>query len=156
MNGTTGVIRILHVDDPDFLDVTTSFLEREDDQFVVETATSVDDGVSVLEDTTVECVISDYEMPGRDGIEFLEAIRDDHPDLPFVLFTGKGSEEVASGAISAGVTDYLQKEGGASQYTVLANRVVNAVEQYRSKHALEASQKRLSLFIEQSPLGVIE
>ncbi|MFB6149445.1 MAG: PAS domain S-box protein, partial [Halobacteriales archaeon] len=54
-------------------------------------------------------------------------------DLPFLLFTGKGSEEVASDAITAGATDYLQKGSGTEQYELLANRVVNAVDQYRSK-----------------------
>jgi PAS domain S-box-containing protein len=152
----TEPIRVLHVDDnPDFADLTATFLEREDEQFTVETATSAAEGLDLLS-PDIDCIVSDYDMPGTNGIEFLEAVRESHPDRPFVLFTGKGSEEVASDAISAGVTDYLQKETGSDQYTVLANRIRNAVEQYRSKHALAASQKRLSLFIEQSPLGVIE
>ena len=149
-------IRVLHVDDePDFADLVTTALERENDRLVVETATGVDEGLDRLTDAT-DCVVSDYEMGGRTGIEFLEAARERYPDLPFILFTGKGSEEVASEAISAGVTDYLQKRSGLGQYAVLANRIVNAVEQYRSKRALENSQQRLSLFVEQSPLGVIE
>jgi PAS domain S-box-containing protein len=150
-------IRVLHVDDaPDFAAMVAEFLEREQDGFVVETATSVERGLDILARTQVDCVVSDYEMPARTGIEFLEAVRADYPDLPFVLYTGKGSEEIASEAISAGVTDYLQKEGGTSQYTVLANRVANAVEQYRSRRPLEASRKRPSLFVEQSSLGLIE
>ena len=149
-------IRLLHVDDdPDFVDLAATFLEREAERFTVETATSVADGLEVLEEG-FDGIVSDYDMPNTDGLEFLERVRETHPDLPFVLFTGQGSEEIASEAISAGVTDYLQKGGGTDQYTVLANRVRNAVEQYRSKRALEASQKRLSLFIEQSPLGVLE
>ncbi|MFW5938625.1 MAG: PAS domain S-box protein, partial [Halanaeroarchaeum sp.] len=56
---------------------------------------------------------------------------------PFILFTGKGSEDVASDAIAAGVTDYLQKERGSGQYTVLANRIENAVDQYRTTERAE-------------------
>jgi len=150
-------IHVLHVDDdPDVVAVTATFLEREDDRLAVETATGVAEARSRVAEGDLDCIVSDYDMPARTGIEFLLSVRADHPDLPFVLFTGKGSEEVASEAISAGVTDYLQKGTGTSQYAVLANRVTNAVEQYRSKRALEESQKRLSLFIEQSPLGVIE
>jgi PAS domain S-box-containing protein len=150
-------IRVLHVDDdPDIAALTATYLEREDDRFVVETATSADEGLARLAETAVDCIVSDYDMPGRNGIEFLEAVREAHPDLPFVLYTGKGGEEVASDAISAGVTDYLQKEAGTSQYAVLANRVANAVERHRSRSALESSQQRLSLFVEQSPLGVVE
>jgi PAS domain S-box-containing protein len=149
-------IRVLHVDDQaDFADLTATALEREDDRLSVEAMTSGDEVLERLTDG-IDCVVSDYDMPGRNGIEVLEAIRERYPDLPFILFTGKGSEEVASEAISAGVTDYLEKEGGLSQYTVLANRIRNAVDQYRSKRALEDSQRRLSLFVEQSPLGVVE
>jgi len=157
MRPTPDSIRVLHVDDdPDLADVAATFLEREDDRFDIEAATSASEGLDRLAVGDFDCVISDYEMPGRNGIEFLRAVRSEYPDLPFILYTGKGSEAVASDAISAGVTDYLQKESGTSQYAVLANRIGNAVEQYRAKHEVEASQKRLSLFFEQSPLGVIE
>ena len=150
-------IRVLHVDDdPEFAELAGEFLEREDERVDVETATSAAAGLDRLDAGGIDCVVSDYDMPGRNGIEFLAAVRERHGDLPFVLFTGKGSEEIASEAISAGVTDYLEKSSGTSQYTVLANRVANAVEQYRSRRELEASRERLSLFFEQSPLGVIE
>jgi PAS domain S-box-containing protein len=157
MSTGTDSITVLHVeDDPDFAELAGTFLEREDDRIAVETATRPEAGLEFLAANEVDCIVSDYDMPGTDGIEFLEAVRAEHPDLPFILYTGKGSEEVASDAISAGVTDYLQKETASSQYTVLANRVLNAVDQYRSKRALEASRRRLSLFFEESPLGVIE
>ncbi|MFT4947299.1 MAG: PAS domain S-box-containing protein, partial [Natronomonas sp.] len=150
-------IRVLHVDDePDLTDLTATLLQREDDRIVVDTATSASDGLSRLAEDTFDCVVSDYEMPGKNGIEFLEAVREEYPGLPFMLFTGRGSEEVASEAISAGVTDYLQKGRDTSQYTVLANRVSNAVEQYRAKREAAATRQRLSIFFEQSPLGAIE
>jgi len=126
-------IRVLHVDDDaDFAAVASEFLEREADSIVVETARSAGAGLERLDDD-IDCVVSDYEMPGRDGIEFLEAVRGDGDELPFILFTGKGSEEIASRAISAGVTDYLQKRHTADQYTLLANRIENAVERARSQ-----------------------
>jgi PAS domain S-box-containing protein len=68
-------------------------------------------------------------MPGMTGLEFLREVREEYHDLPFILFTGRGSEEVASDAISMGVTDYLQK-GGTEQYELLANRITNAVDRY--------------------------
>lgn len=149
-------IRVLHVeDDPHLAELTAEFLEQEDDRFSVRTATSPAEAHPLL-DSSLDCVVSDYTMPDSDGIEFLKTVRANHPDLPFILFTGKGSEEVASEAISAGVTDYLEKGEGTAQYTVLANRITNAVEQYRSKRALKDREKRLSLFFEESPLGVIE
>ncbi len=106
---------------------------------------------STIAGHTFDCVVSDYDMPERDGLDFLEALREDAPDLPFILFTGEGSEEVASDAISAGVTDYLQKEQGTGQYTVLANRIEHAVEERRAKTALEESERMLSTLISNLP-----
>ncbi len=127
-------ISVLHVDDdPDFADLAGTYLERVDESIEIITAHDADDGLTTLHDGKIDCIVSDYQMPGKNGLEFLEAVRNQHPDLPFILFTGKGSEEVASDAISAGVTDYLQKESGTDQYTVLANRISNAVSKRRAE-----------------------
>ena len=77
-----------------------------------------------------------------DGLEFLERVREGHLELPFLLFTGRGSEEIAGRAISAGVSDYLQKGTGSDQLTVLANRIENTVEAHG-----------WTVHVEESPLG---
>jgi PAS domain S-box-containing protein len=144
MVGGPNAIRVLHVDDdPEFAAVAAEFVQRHADVDVVDTATGAAAALERLADDDVDCVVSDYDMPGRDGIELLEAVRDVDPDLPFVLYTGKGSEEVASRAISAGVTDYLQKGSGTSQYELLANRIENAVEQHRYKRAIAETEEQL-------------
>jgi len=153
MARVSSAIRVLHVDDePDFADLATTFLEREDDRFNTETATSANEGLDRLSGRTYDCIVSDYDMPGESGIEFLETVRDEYPDIPFILFTGKGSEEVASDAISAGVTDYLQKKTESEQYTLLANRIKNAVERReaerernRQLEAIETAQEGISI-----------
>jgi len=129
-------ISVLHVDDdPDIADLTADMLAEQAGQFTVETAISANEGIDRLAESDFDCIVSDYQMPGRNGIEFLETVRKEYPDLPFILYTGEGSEAVASDAISAGVTDYLQKETGTGQYTVLANRIRNVVEKRRSERA---------------------
>ncbi|WP_299330884.1 PAS domain S-box protein [Haloplanus sp.] len=148
--------RVLHVDDdPDFADLTRTYLEREDDRFTVKTVTSADEGLQRISDRPPDCVVSDYNMPGMDGIEFLQAVREEFSDLPFILFTGKGSEEIASEAISKGVTDYLQKDTGTDHYAVLANRIRNAAERRaaereRNRHleAIETAQEGISILDE--------
>jgi len=148
-------IRVLHVDDePGFVEMAAEFLEREDDRFEVTTETSVAAALEQLDSDPFDCVVSDYDMPEQNGIEFLEAVHERDPELPFVLFTGKGSEEVASEAISAGVTDYLQKEGGTEQYAILANRLTNVVERVRSRRALAERKRRLETLIDNLP-GIV-
>lgn len=147
-----GAVQILHVDDdPQFADLTKACLEAEGDQFRVRTASSIDEGLDVLAVEAIDCVVSDYEMPESTGIDFLTRVRERSPDLPFILFTGKGSEAVASEAITAGVTDYLQKESGTSQYTILANRIRNAVEQRRTRQEVEQTRRRLTEVTENIP-----
>ena len=149
-------IHVLHVDDePDFAELTAEFLKREDDDFTVTTATSASEGIEHLSCGDFDCIVSDYDMPTRNGIEFLKSVRENSPDLPFVLFTGKGSEEIAGEAISAGVTDYLQKKRGTDQYTVLANRLRNAVQRHRAekerkrqRKAIETAQEGISILNE--------
>ncbi|MFB6071205.1 MAG: PAS domain S-box protein [Halanaeroarchaeum sp.] len=137
-------VTVLHVDDDEaFATLTKDSLERIREDFEVRTATSTAEGLSVLADAEVDCVVSDYEMAPTDGLAFLREVREDHPDLPFVLFTGKGSEEVASEAISAGVTDYIHKEAGLDQYTVLANRIENAVSRYRAERTADTERDRV-------------
>ena len=141
-------IAVLHVDDdPDFAALAATVLERQDDRFTVTRADSASEGQTLLAERAIDCVVSDYDMPRLNGIEFLQAIREQYPDLPFILFTGKGSEEIASEAISAGVTDYLQKGSDVERYELLANRVTNAVAQNRAqRRALETTQRYETLF----------
>jgi len=150
-------IHILYVDDEvEFADMTAAFLERENDRFVVETAPSADDGLNRLADTTFDCIVSDYDMPTHDGINFLETVRNEYPDLPFILFTGKGSEEIASEAISAGVTDYFQKKFAPDQYAILANRIINAVSAERMNAKATRARQQLEQILETVPECIVQ
>ncbi|MEZ3165000.1 PAS domain S-box protein [Halorubrum sp. RMP-47] len=136
-----GKVSILHVDDERSMrDLTETFLER-NEQFTVETVPSAEEGLERIEAHPPDCVVSDYDMTKLDGLEFLEAVREQHPNLPFILFTGKGSEEVASDAIAAGVTDYLQKSGGSEHYELLANRIHNAVQARREAKRADKQER---------------
>jgi len=152
----TGRIRVLHVDDePAFGALVKTVLEQEHDGLEVITEVDARHGLERLETDRIDCIVSDYDMPEVKGLEFLETVRGSHPDIPFILFTGKGSEEIASEAVGRGVTDYLQKSSGTEQYEVLGNRIQNSVRSYRTEHELERSRAFLDRVLDLSPAAVV-
>ncbi|WP_080506087.1 GAF domain-containing protein [Halorubrum sp. BV1] len=135
--GDDGRCRILVVDDePGAADLAAVHVDRLVDGVETVARTDPEAALGVVRDECVDCVVSDYNMPELDGLELLEAVRSIDSDLPFVLFTGRGSEGIASEAISAGVTDYLQKGVGRDRYEVLANSVANALDRRRAERDL--------------------
>ncbi|ELZ34421.1 pas domain s-box [Halogeometricum pallidum JCM 14848] len=135
-------ISVLYVDDETELSsMVATYLEGEfeDAQLTVETVTDPHDALDRLADAemTVDCVVSDYEMPDMDGLEFLRALRRIRPNLPFILYTGRGSEDVVRDAFRVGATDYVQKATGTDQYAVLTKRVANAVSRNRAEETTE-------------------
>jgi PAS domain S-box-containing protein len=150
-------ISLLYVDDePEFAELVAAQLERRGDDLDILVDTSADAALERLRDGDpgIDCVVSDYEMPNMDGLALLEAVREEWPDLPFVLFTGRGSENIASEAISRGVTEYMQKATDPHQFEVLANRVRNAVEKYKTERQLERTETRYRRLVEQNLTGI--
>ncbi|MFC7185421.1 PAS domain S-box protein [Halorubrum yunnanense] len=126
-------IDVLHVDDdPSVLDLTEAYLERELEDVAVTAVTEPSAALDELDGGRFDCIVSDYDMPEMDGLEFFERVCEIDCSAPFMLYTGKGSEEIASQALNAGVTGYFQK-GGPEQLRRLANRVHQAVDEHRTK-----------------------
>ncbi len=146
-------IDVLHVDDhADLLDLSREFLGREDQRISVVTETRARDGLDRLEEVAVDVVVSDYQMPGMDGIEFLEEVRRRYPELPFIIFTGKGREEVAVEALNLGADRYLQKGGDpASQYGLLADAIVQEAAHSRARQQFRESEERYRSLVESLP-----
>ncbi|WP_436929191.1 response regulator [Halosimplex halobium] len=131
MTDDDGPITILHVDDdPDLGELVALYLERNDDiACSVSTETSPVEALArIRSDESFDVVISDYNMPEMNGIEFLESLRETHPELPVLLFSGEETNDIAAEIIRAGVTDYLRKGFGSDQYTKLVRRVARAVD----------------------------
>jgi Response regulator containing CheY-like receiver, AAA-type ATPase, and DNA-binding domains len=126
-------------DDADFVALASTLLEAESDRIETTTETRPTDALDRVNLDTIDCIVSDYRMPEMNGIEFLETIRDTRPELPFILFTGKGDEAVAKQAVSADVSDYIMKDGSAEQYAISATRIENLVDQY---HTRQRSHRR--------------
>lgn len=97
----------------------------------------------VLEGSTYDAIVSDYQMPEMDGIEFLSFLRSQGNRVPFILFTGKGREEVVIRALNCGADFYLQKGGEpTSLFRELEHVVRDAVRHRESEEALKSSEAR--------------
>ncbi|MXR21984.1 PAS domain S-box protein [Halobacterium bonnevillei] len=146
---------VLCVDDDEaFLELEVEMLELRADDVDAVPVSSAPAALDVLAERDVDCVVSDFDMPEMTGLEFLEAVTERFRRLPFILHTGKGSEEIASEAISAGVADYIQKSGGAEQYDLLANRIRNAVGHTRESVQRERTEQWYRQLFEQRIIGV--
>ncbi|MFC7043811.1 response regulator [Halonotius sp. GCM10025705] len=136
-----GISLLLVDDDQDFVALASTLLEAENDRIETTTETRPADALDGVDLDTIDCIVSDYRMPDMDGIEFLKTVRADYPDLPFILFTAKGDEEVATQAISADVSDYIVKDGSSEQYAISATRIENLVDQYRTRQRSQHRQQ---------------
>ena len=136
---------VLYVDDePVLLDLARRFLERTG-EFRVETVSSAEEALSLPHLLSFDAVVSDYQMPEMDGIVFLKTLRALDKDLPFILFTGRGREEVAIQAINHGAHFYIQKGGDPkAQFAELMHKIRIAVDGQRVEDALRDSEKRLT------------
>ncbi len=137
------MMKVLLVDDePGLLELSEIYLEKDKD-VEVETASSARDALDLLKDGDYDAIVSDYQMPETDGIEFLKAVRSQGNVIPFVLFTGKGREEVVIEALNSGADFYVKKGGDPrSQFAELANMVRQAVARRQAEETLRKSEER--------------
>jgi PAS domain S-box-containing protein len=150
-------IFILLVDDEsDFLELSEIYLKMEDPRLEIDTCIFVEDALKLLENGKYQVVVSDYQMPGMDGLEFLEVLRTQGSDIPFIMFTGRGREEVAIKALNLGADRYIQKGGDPrSQYGLLAQAIINEVSRKQAEERLYESEKKFRTVVTQSQDGII-
>ena len=144
--------KVLYVDDePNLLELGRIFLNKHWG-YLVNTAISADEALIQLKTENYDAIVSDYEMPGMDGISFLKYLRGEEFTEPFILFTGKGREEVVIEALNNGADYYLQKGGDpTSQFSELVNMINRAVEKKRTEEELERANLWSSTIINHLP-----
>ena len=150
------MISVLYVDDEEtLLDIGKLFLERSG-EIHVEVNTSAKDALALIEKTRFDAVVADYQMPEMDGIALLKEVRSRHPELPFILFTGKGREEVVIEAINNGADFYLQKGGDPkSQFVELEHKIRQAVQRRNVNVALKESETRYRTVFESTGTAMV-
>jgi PAS domain S-box-containing protein len=149
-------IRVLYVDDePDLLEIGKLFLER-GGVFAVDTLSSVRMALELLNTEWYDAIISDYQMPEMDGIQFLVEVRSRFGQIPFILFTGKGREEVVIQAINSGADFYIQKGGEPrAQFAELAHKIKQATSRKKAEDSLRRSEDEYRYLIEHSDESIV-
>jgi len=139
----TAPIRVLHVDDDiSFLKTAKLILEMQGAS-QVDTASSVEEATEKMKENKYDAVISDYQMPGKDGLQFLKELRNSGNNISFVIFTGKGREEVTINALNLGADGYFNKIGHPETvYGELAHGIRQVVEKRRADQLLLRSEER--------------
>ncbi|KQC06594.1 MAG: hypothetical protein APR55_01325 [Methanolinea sp. SDB] len=142
-------IRVLYVDDePDLLDITKLYLERSG-EFEVGISVSAEKALLDPGIASYDAIVSDYMMPGMDGIVFLRAVRERFGDIPFILFTGRGREDVVIRALNEGVDFYLQKGGDPkAQFAELVHKIRQGVRRRRAEASLKEREETYRMILE--------
>lgn len=119
-------IMILHVDDdPLEQEFILWQLRRNAEDFEIIEAKDGNEALKKIEDKNIECVVSDYQMPKMDGIELLEILRNQNNDIPFILLTGSGDEEILKRAYRCGADQFYSKSEKRNGFS----RVINSIRE---------------------------
>jgi len=137
--------KVLYVDDePVLLEIVKIFLEKTK-EFSIDVTTSVNDILKSEKLKSYDAIISDYQMPDMDGISFLKYVHTELGDIPFIIFTGKGKEEVVIAALNNGADFYITKGSDPRfQFDELASNIKKAVKRRQLREGYKNSAQKLS------------
>lgn len=151
----SSLIRVLHVDDEEGLLRISKQLLPMEGEFQVDTASSVEEATKKLGKASFDVVVSDYKMPEKDGLDFLKQLRQTGNNTPFIMFTGKGREEVAVDALNLGADQYINKIGDPKiVYRELAYSIIKAVDRKRAKEKLRESEEKFRCLVEDADVSI--
>jgi PAS domain S-box-containing protein len=138
------------------LEISKQIMIDMDDRFEFDSACCVDEAFKKLSTGHYDVVISDYEMPQKNGVQFLEGLREQNNEIPFILFTGKGREEVVVKALNLGADSYINKNGSPETvYCELVDAINKTVERKKTKKALAESELNYRTVVEKSLQGIL-
>ena len=117
---------ILVVDDEESICQSLSGI-LSDEGFRVLTATSAEDAIGVIEDELPDLVMLDIWLPGMDGIEALNIIKAENPQIPVIMMSGHGTIETAVKATKLGAFDFIEKPLSLDKVVLLINHALEFV-----------------------------
>jgi DNA-binding response OmpR family regulator len=113
-------------DEPDQLELTKFFIEEHDKDIVVDTLSDPEEILQKIKDKPYDCILADYAMPGLNGVELATTIK----DVPFILYTGRGSEQTVLDAIGAGVDAYVRKGHDPEHFPRLVKEIRRTIAEH--------------------------
>jgi PAS domain S-box-containing protein len=150
------VIRVLYVDDePGLLELARLFIERMGN-FSVETVESAYGALDKIKEKKYDVIVSDYQMPGMDGLELLKTLRASGDATPFLIFTGKGREEVVIKAFENGADFYIQKGGDPdAQFVELSHKISQVIHLRQAEAALHENEEKYRNLVEKANEAIL-
>jgi DNA-binding NarL/FixJ family response regulator len=138
-------------DDQSVLNISRQLLMKLGN-FKVDSSLSVDEAFKKLDRKHYDAIISDYEMPKKTGLDFLKELKLQKNEITFILFTGKGNEEVAATALNFGAEGYYDKEGPVETvYIELAHAIRLLVDRKHALTSLRESKHHLGKVHDSEP-----
>ncbi len=137
-------IKVLVVeDDPSTAEMIELTLKYEAPHFSLETVEGGEQCLEHIEENGADCILSDYQMPGMNGMELLKKLRDSGNDVPFIFLTAQGNEKVAREAFKNGAYDYFTKDIGFAHFPRIVNSIEQAVRQRQSEKDMRKAEREL-------------
>ena len=136
-------VHVLHVDDDDDFRVISKRLLEKQGSLQVEGALSAKEGLQKLNQKPYDAVVSDYQMFGKNGLEFFTEIRANGHDTPFFLVTGEKRENIMNEALNLGVNKCFSKDCGfEALYVELASAIKDAVKAKQSANQVASESTK--------------
>ncbi|AFY44908.1 response regulator [Nostoc sp. PCC 7107] len=147
------MLRILLIDDnPHDRLLAINALEREFVDLKIQQIARPQEFEQALSVGEFDLVITDYELRWSNGIEVLRNIKSRYPEIPIVMFTNNGSQEIAVEAMKSGLDDYVIKS--PSNYMRLPVAVRLALKQAVTRHQMTGLETRFQTLLNQLNVGV--
>jgi len=137
-------IQILHVDDNSFdRQLVKDALCKEHDAFEVIEADSREKFEQHLAEKDFDIILSDFNILGFNGLQVLQIVHEKDPEIPVIIVTGTGSEEIAIQAMKMGASDYVIKS--AKHIRGLASAIEQVLEKKRFQHERDEALEALKI-----------
>ncbi len=148
-------MKVLFVDDnEDIREQAKIFLSRKKAEIDVDIASSAEEGLKKVFKNDYDIIISDYKMPGRDGISFLRELRDDGDDTPFIILTGYGGYDVRDEAEDLGASHFLAKGTDPKEMYDILTDYIEEIHQEKLRENYEKGIEDVeikTLFVDDNP-----